>query len=192
MSNNQQYATLLLPSAGARRDSLLADAISVGPLDEYFRGLQQSVASDAMFKRLDEGQRVAAAVERKQALARAAHAAILADSVERLARRLDSYEAELAIRRQRAADAAEREEQERIARALDALPDPDDPAQHYPGGELHSLPAKPVEDQGDLPRELHKGSPPHSGNFVEPDPDKLAHPYDDPKLVPQPTAISLW
>jgi hypothetical protein len=194
MSNNQQYATLLLPSAGARRDSLLADAISVGPLDEYFRGLQQSVASDAMLKRLDEGQRVAAEVERKQAVARAAHAAILADSVERLARRLDSYEAELAIRRQRAADAAEREEQERIQRELDSLPDPDDPALHYPGGELHSLPppAKATaEDQGDLPSEVHEGAPPHSGNFTEPDPVTLGNPYD-PKQVPQPTAVSLW
>jgi hypothetical protein len=194
MSNQQQYAAVPLPPPGSYRDSILRDAYAVGSLDEYFAGLQQSVAHQSMLRRLEEGARVHAAVERTQAATRIANCAMLVDGLDRIARRLDSFEAEVAIRRQRAAFAAEREEQERIRAALDQLPDIDDPAaQHIPGGELHELPPVPVqEDQGDLPRELHAGAPPHSGNFTEPDPAALGHPYDDPKQVSQPTSVSLW
>jgi hypothetical protein len=188
-----KFAIVPVPDhTGPARDFVQADSILIGDMAEAMLALKDSVSAKALLRRLDESERAHAAVERTQAATRIANCAMLVDGLDRLSARLDSYEAELAIKHQRAIDEQEREEQERIERALDALPDPDDPSQHYPSGELHSLPAVPVQDQGDLPNELQEGAPPHSGNFTEPDPDKLAHPYDDPKQVNQPTAVSLW
>ena len=196
MSNNQQFAIVPVPShPGHAKDYIQSDSILIGPMSECLEGIRQSVAHTAMLRRLDEGQKEAERVERTQAATRIANCAMLVDGLDRIARRLDSYEAELAIKKQREADAAEQEEQERIQAALDELPDPDDPTQHMPGGELSPLQPKPQDDdegQGDLPRELEKGAPPPIGNLAEPEgPEALGHPYD-PKQVPPPTSPSFW
>jgi hypothetical protein len=118
------------------------------------------------------------------------------DGVAAIGRRLDAVEQRHAERaRQAAADEARA-----IQQQIDSWPDPDsaDPFPHHsPGGELHALEPPNLgdkqqlaaaRDQGDLPRELLKGAPPLTGNYPEPDPDKLAHPQDPPA---QPVAISL-
>jgi hypothetical protein len=184
-----KFAIVPVPDhTGPARDFVQADSILIGDMAEAMLALRDSVSAQALLRRLDEGERVHAAVERQQAATRIANCAMLVDGLDRLSARLDSYEAELAIKHQRAIDEQEREEQERIERALDALPDPDDPAQHSPGGDLHAVPSAKVEpDQGALPTELQQ-----PGNFIEPEgPEALAHPFD-PKQVPQPTAVSLW
>jgi hypothetical protein len=170
----------------------------IGPMSECLEGIRQSVAHTAMLRRLDEGERQAAATEHLQEQVRKQQILTFCDSVGKLARRIDSYEAELAIRKRRAAADAEREEQEHIQRTLDQLPDPDDPTQHTPGGELSPLPPKPQDDdegQGDLPRSLEKGAPPPSGNFATPEPE--ADPAEGgypprSKQVPPPTSVSFW
>ena len=103
MTNNNQVAVIPVPPPGHYRDAIMSDAIAVSPLDEYFQGLQQSTAHAAMLKRLDEGERQQAATERQQAETRTRQILTFADSVAKLSRRMDSYEAELAIRKQRAA-----------------------------------------------------------------------------------------
>ena len=100
----------------------------------------------------------------------------LIDSLHKLTRRMDAYEAELAIKQQRAADkkakadakakADEEATRERIQAALDDL--------HENTGDLHPLPPKQEQDEseGDLPRELtEKNTPPPSGNFAAEPPD---------------------
>jgi hypothetical protein len=198
MTVPDRVAVIPVPPPGHYRDAILSDAIAVSPLSEYFEGLQQSTAHQALLRRLDEGQKEAARVERQQEQNRIRQTLTLCDSVAKLSRRMDAYSAELAIQRQREADEAEREEQERIQRTLDQLPDPDDPTQHVPGGELSPVPPKPQEDdegQGDLPRSLEKGTPPPTGNFTElepvQDPAEGGYPPKS-KQVPPPTAVSFW
>jgi hypothetical protein len=73
---------------------------------------------------------------------------------------------------------------------LPSNPGSDEAAGPPPAGDLHSLPAKEdpmeaIEDQGVLPAELLKDTPPETGNYPS---------MEEPerKQVPQPTAISLW
>jgi hypothetical protein len=105
------------------------------------------------------------------------------DGVASLGRRLDALEQQHASRaRQAAADEAHR-----IQAAIDALPDPDDPAAYQPTGELHQV-AATARDQGDLPREVTRDVPPDPGTDPEFDPAELSHGPDAPA---QPVAISL-
>jgi hypothetical protein len=189
--STDRVAVIPVPPPGPRRDDILRDAFAVGGQDEYFRCL----------RRLDEDQRVErqqAAITHRQAVT-AQHLEEdrkkleIVDNVLKLTYRLDAEIARRAGRSRAKRDAEEqkRKEQQQIQAQLDELPDQDDPAQHFPGGELHDLPPVPTaQDQGALPNELQEGAPAHSGHFIETDPDKLAYPYD-PKQVNQPVSISL-
>jgi hypothetical protein len=131
-------------------------------------------------------------IQQREQEARIADIRRLCDDVTRFGQRLDAFEA----RRKEKARLDAEEEQREIQRALDALPDPDDPddpntdAMHQSNtGDLTTLgPSEVQRDQGALPNELQKDAPPLSGNFTEPDPDKLAHPQEPPA---QPVSISL-
>ena len=181
--STDRVAVIPVPGPGSYRDSILSDAIAVGDLNEYLLGLQQSVAHTAMLKRIDEGVRAHAATERLQEQARKQLILSYCDSVDKFARRLDAYEAEQAIRQQQEAEEQERQDRLRIKHKIDALPDPD---RSENWGELGvPIPATTQQDQGNLPSELLEGAPPHPGNFTEVDPD-------DPRQIPQPTAVSLW
>jgi hypothetical protein len=130
-----------------------------------------------MLRRLDEGQKEAARVERTQSTTRIANCAMLVDGLDRVSRRLDAYVAEFAIKQQQAEEEAERKDTLRIRRELDALPDPDTPENW---GELGTpIPAKQeLDDQEGF------------ATRPEPDSDDLAYPRQ-PKQVGQPISVQL-
>jgi hypothetical protein len=185
MADQQQFAIVPVPAhPGLVRDYITSEAPVIGPWAEAMWAVQDSVSHTSMLRRLDEGQRQAVATERKQLENRTRQILTFCDSVNKLSRRIANYEAEMAIRKQRAADEAEREKQERIQSELDALPDPDDP---HSWGELTPHPASQPEDieqvkageddaetdpdpvkdagQGDLPTELTEQIPAPTGNY---------------------------
>ena len=128
MSNNQQFAIVPVPShPGHAKDYIQSDSILIGPMSECLEGIRQSISHNALIRRLDEGRKEAARVERQQEENRIRQTLTFCDSVAKLSRRIDAYEAELALRKQREADAAEQKEQEHIQAQLDELPNPDDP-----------------------------------------------------------------
>jgi hypothetical protein len=184
MSNTDQFAIIEVPRYGAYRDAIKADAILVGPFSEAMLALRDSTSSLALARRLDEGQKEAARTERRQEENRTRQVLSFCDSVSKLSKRLDNFELEQAIKRQREEEEAARKDRLRIKHRLDELPNPDAPETW---GELGiPIPAKTtVEDQVGLPDD-----PPPAGNFTEPDPEALAYPYD-PKQVNQPTAVQL-
>jgi hypothetical protein len=160
-------------------------------MDEAMQSIRQSVAHTAMLRRLDEGERQAAATERRQEETRTRQILTFTDSVAKLSRRMDHYEAKLAVKQQQAAEEERKADEEttrqRINSALDDL------HSHENTGDLSPLPPKEEQqqddDQGLLPRELSEKVPP-GGPANYPEPEDLAHPPADPH--PQPTAISLW
>jgi hypothetical protein len=184
MSNTDQFAIIEIPPHGAYRRAIQADAILVGPFSEAMLALRDSTSAQALCRRLDEGARVAACTEQQQQDNRTRQVLSFCDSVNKLSKRLDTFEVEQAIRRQREEEEQERQDRLRIKHRLDELPNPDAPETW---GELGvPIPAKTtVEDQVGLPDD-----PPPAGNFTEPDPEDLAYPYD-PKQVNQPTAVQL-
>jgi hypothetical protein len=154
--------------------------------------LPDTIARQDAITRLDEGMAKAAEVAQLQSMARACNVIAFADSIDRLAGRLDAFTARRDARRRADAEREAEEESQRIQAKLDALPDPDDPHAFTPsaGGELHPLPGKeeaaPLrsEDQGNLPEELQKGVPPAPGTYPNSELPK-------PPVVSQPVSISL-
>src|SRR6516225_1050429 len=124
MKSEEQFAIVPVPAhPGHALDFVQSDSILIGPMSECLEGIRQSVAHTAMLRRLDEGQKEAERVERTQAATRIANCAMLVDGLDRIARRLDSYEAELAIRREREAEEAARKDVLRIRHRLEAALD---------------------------------------------------------------------
>jgi hypothetical protein len=192
MTNNQQFAIVPVPAhPGYAKDFVNSDAILIGPMDEAMQSIRQSVAHTAMLRRIDEGERQAAATGRQQEQNRKQQILTFCDSVAKLSRRMDHYEAELAIKQQRAADkkatADEETTRQRIEAALDDL------HSHENTGDLSPLHPKEEQqtddEEGDLPRELEEGAPAPSGNFAQPEDPASPH---DPKQAPQPTSVSFW
>jgi len=188
MTNNNQFAIVPVPQhPGHASDFVKSDAILVGPFDEAMLAIKNSVSAQALCRRIDEGQRVAAATERQQQENRTRQILTFCDSVGRLKRRLDQYEAELAIQREREAEEAARQDELRIKHKIDALPDPDDPKSW---GDL-STPIPPPEKHepdslGDLPEGVLEQAP-SSGGFAN-------YPtMENPpkKQVSQPISVSL-
>jgi len=167
------------------------EALCVGPLDEMFGYIQQSVAREEHEQRLAvaEQQNMEVAQKLLDAMAHftnclGAEEASRADQARRDAKRD-------AKRAKRDQEEAKRQEQEQNERMIDQLPDPDDPDWHHNTGDLHDLPPSEDADQGDLPNELKKGAPPLTGTDTAPDFDKLAHPQSGTKQIAQPVSISL-
>jgi hypothetical protein len=177
MSNTDQFAIIEIPPHGAYRNAIQADAILIGPLSEAMLALKDSMSSRALVRRLDEGERVQAATERQQQQNRTRQILTFCDAVTKLSKRLDSFEVEQAIRKQRIAEEQERQDRLRIRHRLDKLPDPDTPENWGELGE--PIPAKTtVEDQvGFASRPVN-------------DPSELAYP-PQPKQVGQPISVSL-
>jgi hypothetical protein len=204
MSEGERFAMLPLPEPGMLRDEILRLAVVIGDWNEMLRYIPNIVTREE----LEAQQRQTA-----EAASRVADIGVhLMDQVEALMvrqdkqRRLDAKRK--ADQERRAQEQAACEEQAEILQYLAANPEPGgaptgDPRAetdetHHPTGDLHAL--GPVDkerfdpeadDQGALPRELLKGAPANSGNYVEPDLEELGSPKD-PKQVPQPVAVSLW
>jgi hypothetical protein len=109
----------------------------------------------------------------------------------------DAFEKQRALSAKRAEAARIAEGKRRVQQYLDALPDPDGPSQ-YPEPTLAPDPrsdpqnkgSADVDEEGDLPTELQKDTPPSLGKDPVLDPAELGYP-PDPKQVPQPISISL-
>jgi hypothetical protein len=185
MTNNQRIAAVPVPDNHSDyRDRILSDAVSVGPLSEYFEGLQQTAAQDAKQARIDAAQarlartkrrqdetdRRQAETQRAQDQANTRQALTLIDNLNKVSRRFDAYEAK-----------KEREEQEAIQAQLHKNPDPDDPKSW---GDL-SAPIPPPETP-----ELELDDQAGFATRPEPDPGNLSFP-PQPKQVGQPVSISL-
>jgi hypothetical protein len=107
--------------------------------------------------------------------ARASVARSLCDGLTRLSARIDSFEKRLSLAAKRAEAARIAEGQRRVQQYLDALPDPEEPE---------------TDEEGDLPTELQKDTPPSLGTDPVASPAELGGPKD-PKQFPQPISISL-
>jgi hypothetical protein len=183
MSNNNQFAIVPVPHhPGHAKDYIQSESILIGPMSEALQGIRDSVAHTAMLRRLDEGQKEAARVERTQAATRIANCAMLVDGLDRLSARLDSYEAELAIRREREAEEAARKDVLRIRHRLEAALDD----LHQNTGDLSPLPDPSDPDASLLDDQLTTTIGTRSANS----PSELDSP-PDPKQVGQPIAVQL-
>jgi len=117
------------------------EAIVIGDMRQVMEYIPQSVARADAMEQLERARFTADQIKSMQAKTRAVQVSMLADSVSHLPRRLDSLIAQRQERARRDAEREAEEEAERIQAELDALPDPDDPDAHQPGGgELHALP----------------------------------------------------
>src|SRR5262249_42388434 len=124
------------------------------------------------------------AVEQTQATNRTTLIQAMCDSLDTLARRIDAWEARKAEADARRAEEARRDEarqadeasERELQEALSSL------GTFTPGGELHSLPAKPEADEASslLPAEIEN---PLSSTQPEPVPSG--------RVQPQPIAVSL-
>jgi len=148
-----------------------AEAIVIGSMNQVMEYIPQSVAREEAEAELARARVTADQIKRAQQATTKMQVAAFADAIDHLERRLDAKEAELEEQARRDAEETEREEAERIAAHLDALPDPDDSDTWEgprAGGELTSIPASHPEDkeqlaasdQGNLPPELLAGAPP--------------------------------
>jgi hypothetical protein len=127
--------------------------------------------------------------KRDEAIRSAAKA--VSDAVLHLTHRMDAYIARREEQRKADEEQAEREEQEEIQRTLDALPDPDDPDQFVPTGDLHELPATDPQEQEPDPQEQQPDDQGLEGVIATrpiTDPEELAH---APKPQVQPIAVQL-
>jgi hypothetical protein len=178
-NNNQQYAIIEIPPPGVYRDAIKADAIVIGPLDEAMTAIKQSVSAQAMLRRLDEGQKEAARTEQQQAETRTRQILTFCDSVGKLSRRMDQFEAELAIKRALAAEEQERKDTLRIRHRIEAALDD----LHSNTGDLSPLP-DPSDPDASLTDDQEGFA-----TRQEPDPANLAHPPIEEH--PQPLAVQL-
>jgi hypothetical protein len=110
------------------------EAICIGPMSEVMQYLPQTTARADALKELERARVSADEIKAIQDKTRGVQAAILADSVAQLTRRMDALVARREEQARRDAEEAEREEAERIQAHLDAQPDPDDPDVWTPSG----------------------------------------------------------
>jgi hypothetical protein len=163
-------------------------AIVMGDMKEVMEYLPQTHARADAEASLAQARVTADQIATAQMATRALQVANFADAVNRLTRRLDSYETERLERTLR-----EQEEEERkadakraagVKAALDAL-NAMEPPHHDPGGELHDMPPTAEADNdadntGDLPKELQPPPP-------EPPPEL----ENKGEVYPQPISVSL-
>jgi hypothetical protein len=163
------------------RDTIMRDAVMVGGMDALMERVLDTPARADALALLDEAAQAVGQIEahqeREQEL-RVKQIKYICDQFEALGRRMDAF---IARRKEKARKDAE-EEQARIQRMLDAMPDPD-ASGHTPSGDLHSLPA-PEDPEGAMLEQDQQGV---STRPVV-DPEDLAHAPFQPN---QPTSISL-
>jgi hypothetical protein len=159
-----------------------ADAIVVGSMKEVMEYIPQSVARNDAHEELERARSTADQIASMQNKTRAVQATMLADSVNHLSARLDTFLARRDEEAKRARRDAEEAEEKRIEDELAQLPDPDNPDTHghLPGGELHSVPAKDEEEQ-EVEDQVEFALP----EDLEPEPEPKGGVY------PQPTSIQL-
>jgi hypothetical protein len=134
--------------------------------------------------------------------ARAAATKILSDGITRLCSRLDQFEKQRALSAKRAEAARKAQDQRRVQRYLDELPNPDNPEEEF-------YSTDPVERAASLRDEDPQGAIPPpvdpigavlkdtgleeevTTTEVTPDPKDLGH-VPDPKQIAPPVAASFW
>jgi hypothetical protein len=160
------------------------EAIAVGSMATVMEHLPDTIARQDAITRLDEGMAKAAEVAQLQSMARACNVIAFADSIDRLAGRLDAFTARRDARRRADAEREAEEESQRIQAELDALPDPDDPNPLSGKGALPEPSLEVPGDDGELPEALAKYK-----EQPEPDPDEPSWPPKN--YVAQPISVQL-
>lgn len=181
-STAERFAIIPLPPGPAPADAIITGSMSAvmeNIVDSHARADAIEQAARAVEDAV-EAQELAAEAERLQEMAKANTVQMITDTIDRVTSRLDAY-----IARR---DAEEEEaEAQRIEAQLAALPDPDDPATHVPGGELHTLAAKQEPETDDMggvslsyrsiPTSYVRAGPKDQAEFEEPtDPTGTAIP----------------
>lgn len=134
------------------------NAVVVGQMKEVMEYIPQSIARQDAVEELEKARFSADQISSMQQKTRAVQASILADNVNHLCARLDTFLQHRAERARADAEREEEEEAQRIQDELAQLPDPDNPdplgdlprqgsGEHTNTGDLHSLPAKLPADQ---------------------------------------------
>jgi hypothetical protein len=188
---NDRYAIIPIPPGPPPDNAIMIG----GPLSKIMENIPDTHARHDSIRAHQAARIDTMATEQKQKATRALQVAAFCDSIDTLARRLDS----LAARRKecRAAKARKDAEEEarRVQEMLDALPDPDEdpnePAFYPPSGHLHaaSLTNTGDDNEGDLPQHLLQATPPPPGNYPVSNPVELSN-LEKPKYQ-QPAAVSL-
>ena len=170
-----------------------ADAIMVGgPLSAIMENIPDSIARTDAIRAYQTARLDAAQIDQMQKATHALQVAAFCDSVNTISRRLDAIEARRTARLKREAKARKDDEARRVQEMLDNLPDPDDPngpAFYPPGGELHEVAPPNTDNEGELPKDLLRATPPSPGNYPLDDPAELDEPPQS-KYRP-PVAVSL-
>jgi hypothetical protein len=129
-----------------------------------------------------------------QAVTRDLQIAAFCDSVNAICKRMDALETRRATQMRQLASARAEAEQQEIRDYLDSLPDPDNPdgpAFYSPSGHLHAVSPtnSNADNEGELPKDLLRATPPSPGNYPLDDPAELDEP---PQLKNRnPVAVSL-
>ncbi len=175
MSNpDNLFAIIPIPSMG----SAPRDAVAIGPMDTVFQCLPDTIARSDSIREYQAAKIDAMKITEMQKATRGIQAAAFADSVNTLTARLDALEQKRSEKLRQIAAQQRADEEKAIQKYLDQLPDPDNPEQNFNTGDLHSLPPTNTgsDNEGDLPENLLRTTPPTPGNYPEPDPLEL----DDP------------
>jgi hypothetical protein len=187
MNPNARYAIVPVHYGDAP-----ADAIMVGPLPMVMENIPDAIARHDSLRTLQSARLDAAVITQAQKATRALQIAAFADSVDTLIHRMDALEPKRAKARAAKAKADAAREQKEILDYLDGLPNPDDPpASHFNTGDLSPLPPTNTGDdnEGDLPKDLLRATPPSPGNYPLDDPSEMDVP-SQPKYR-NPAAVSL-
>jgi hypothetical protein len=192
--NNQSERFAIVPIEGKSPP----ESIVVGPMSEVMEYIGGSIARNEKEAKLAQAERDAAETERFHDEVRACAAQILADGLTRLGERIDAYETRKAER----LDQQRRDMEEAVAaeaeQYLASLPDPEEPdaldTPHTMGDDGDFQAVKPPVDTGkhdpehrneaatgSMPRELDKGAPPQSGDYLSTTPP--SSPYRSPASI---------
>jgi hypothetical protein len=188
MSTNDLFAIIPIPTYG----SSPANALAIGPLDVVMQNLPDTHARTDSIRAHKAARIDAMATEQRQKATRALQIAAFADSVNSICKRMDALEARRSKKLRQIAAQKDAAEQKQIADYLNTLPDPDNPpASHVNTGDLSPLPPTNTGDdnEGDLPAELSRATPPPPGNYPLDNPAELDEPLQS--KYRQPIAVSL-
>ena len=172
-----------------------ANAIMVGgPLSSILENIPDTNARHDSIRAHQAARIDAVATETKQKAIRALQIAAFADSVNSICKRMDALEARSSKKLRQIAAQKDAAEQKQIADYLNTLPDPDNPPAshgHFNTGDLSPLPPTNTGDdnEGDLPAELSRATPPSPGSYPLDDPAELDGPLQS--KYRQPVAVSL-
>ena len=169
---NDRYAIIPLPPGPPPPNALMIG----GPLSQVMQCIPDTVARRDSIRTLQAARLDAAVITQAQKATRALQAAAFADSVDALIHRMDTLETKRAEARAAKAKADAAREQKQIADYLNTLPSPDEPEAviYSPGGEMHAVsPSNTDDNEGDLPSELSRATPPPPGDYPLDDPAEL-------------------